>query len=673
MITYKQRGVTQHKTKENKKQYIINLASNNIKNNQENIQEEVLSYIKDKKARGIVSGLINSNPELTSKIITSKIISREYISDEEVFDITVDNKSHTYWTDKCNVSNCGEIVLCDKDSCRLLLLNLYGYVIEPFTKNAKFNYELFEKHVQIAERYMDDIVDLELEKIDKILEKIESDPESNETKLAEKNLWLGIKDKCIKGRRTGLGITAMGDMLAALNLKYGTTEATEFSINIQKFVAINAFKSSVIMAKERGSFPIFDMSLEYNSEFIKRLYKESPELEEMTKLYGRRNIALLTCAPAGTTSILTQTTSGIEPVFLPFYKRRRKINPNEDLNKATFTDVVGDKWEEYLVFHHKFLTWSTINGYDENTLKKMTDSELELVIEKSPYHKATSNDIDWKESVRMLGGFGKYVDHSISKTINLPSDTTVEIVDELYKLAHKVGCKGVTIYRDGSRDGVLVSNKETKKETKQEVKTIVKELNAQKRTKLLECDVIRFSNNNEKWIACVGLMKDDDNTLYPYEIFTGNLEDFSIPTYVTKGFITKVREEELDLDGNKIVKKRYDFSYVDKHGYKVNMEGLSRSFKEEYWNYAKFISALLRNRMRIIDITNLIDSLKFDTDLINTWKKGIQRALKNYIKDEVVESQEKSLGTLCKECNTLSVVKETGCEICKNCGAGKCN
>lgn len=563
---------------------------------------------------------------------------------------------------------CGEIILCDKDSCRLLLLNVYSYVENPFTSDAKFNYTLFEKHVQIAERYMDDIVDLELEKIDKILDKIESDPESEETKLAEKNLWLGIKDKCIKGRRTGLGLTGMGDMLAALGLIYGTEEATTFSTDIQKIITINAFKSSIIMAKERGAFPIFDMSLEYKSDFIKRLYNEAPELEEMTKLYGRRNIALLTLAPAGTTSIMTQTTSGIEPVFLPYYKRRKKINPSDKNAKVSFVDGVGDKWSEYFVFHHKFLYWAKINNYDNIT--NLEENELNDIFEKSPYYKATSNDVNWREGVQMQGNIQKWIDHSISKTINLPSDTTVDVVDELYRFAHKVGCKGITIYRDGSRDGVLISSKETKKE---ETKQTIKELNAQKRTKVLDCDVVRFSNNNEKWIACVGLMKDDDNTLYPYEIFTGNLEDFFIPNYVTKGVITKVREEDVDLDGNKIIKKRYDFSYTDKHGYKVNMEGISRSFKEEYWNYAKFISALLRNRMRIVDINNLIDSLKFDTDLINTWKKGIQRALKGYIKDDVIEGSEKSLGTLCKECGSLSVVKENGCEICKNCGAGKCN
>ena len=548
---------------------------------------------------------------------------------------------------------CGEIPLCPYDSCRLLAINLYSYVDNPFTKQARFNYELFRKHVALAQRIMDDIIDLELEKIELILKKVDSDPQSEEVKGSERHLWEKIYDKSSRGRRTGVGITAEGDMIAAMGLTYGTPEATYFSTDIHKNVAIEAYRSSVVMAKERGAFDIYDAEREKNNPFINRIKRVDPALYDDMRHYGRRNIACLTIAPTGTTSLMTQTTSGIEPVFMPVYKRRRKVNPNDTNVHVDFVDETGDSFEEYIVYHPKFLTWMKVNGYD--TKKRYTQEEIDELVQKSPYYKATANDVDWKEKVKMQGSIQKWVDHSISVTINLPNNVSEELVGELYVEAWRCGCKGCTVYRDGSRAGVLVSTDKNKKKDKDCDCTppVVTEV----RPVSLECDVVRFQNNKEKWVAFVGLLDG-----YPYEIFTGVLDDedgIALPKTVTSGHIIK------SLDENGV--KRYDFQFVNRRGYKTTIEGLSEKFNKEYWNYAKLISGVLRYRMPLTNVLKLIGSLSLDDESINTWKNGVERALKKYVQDGT-----EAKGQKCPVCGHESLVYQEGCLICKDCGASKC-
>ncbi|MDY0200955.1 MAG: adenosylcobalamin-dependent ribonucleoside-diphosphate reductase [Bacteroidales bacterium] len=542
---------------------------------------------------------------------------------------------------------CGEIPLCPYDSCRLLALNLYSYVENPFTTEAKFNFELFTKHVQAAQRIMDDIIDLELEKIDAIQSKIDRDPEDDDIKAVERNLWSKIRQKAVQGRRTGVGITAEGDMLAALNLRYGSENGIDFAVEVQKTLAVEAYRSSVIMAKERGPFTIFDAQREKNNPFINRIKEQDEELYKDMVKYGRRNIALLTIAPTGTTSLMTQTSSGIEPVFMPYYKRRRKVNPNDQNVTISFTDEVGDSWEEYNVFHHKFLTWLEVNGHTAEAVKKYSEEQVQELIEKSPYHKASSNDVDWVSKVKMQGKIQKWVDHSISVTVNLPEDVSEEMVANVYQTAWESGCKGCTVYREGSRDGVLISSK--KKDAEQAPAP-------SKRPDVLDCDVIRFKNNHENWIAFVGLYDDK-----PYEIFTGLSEDdvLPIPKSVSNGRIMKIKDE----NGS-----RYDFQYVDKYGYTNTIGGLSHMFNKEFWNYAKLISGVLRNGMPIPDVVNLISSLRLDNETINTWNAGVERALKKYIPN----GTKAKTGKKCTECDAESLIYQEGCLICTSCGSSKC-
>ena len=547
---------------------------------------------------------------------------------------------------------CGEIPLCPYDSCRLLALNLYSYVDNPFTPQATFNFEKFRKHFMVSQRIMDEIIDLEQEKIQAILAKIDSDPQDDETKFTEYSLWKKIDRKCEEGRRTGVGITAEGDMLAAMNLRYGTTEATDFAVQVQRALALAAYRSSVIMAKERGAFKLFDVNREKDNPFINRLREADPELYEMMKQYGRRNIACLTIAPTGTTSLMTQTTSGIEPVFMAVYKRRRKVNPNDPKVHIDYVDESGDAFEEYIVYHQKFLTWMKANGYDVE--KNYTQEELDELLARSPYHKATANDVDWVEKVRMQGAIQKWVDHSISVTVNLPNDITEEVVNEIYITAWKSGCKGCTIYRDGSRSGVMI---EVKKKDKPEMPYCKQPEVTETRPESLECDVVRFQNNKEKWVAFVGLLDG-----YPYEIFTGLQDDdegIVLPKSVTKGRIIKKACE----DGT----KRYDFQFENKRGYKTTVEGLSEKFNKEYWNYAKLISGVLRYRMPVERVIKLVSSLQLGDENINTWKNGVERALKKYIKDGT-----KASGQICPNCGHESLIYQEGCLICKNCGASRC-
>ena len=553
---------------------------------------------------------------------------------------------------------CGEIPLCPYDSCRLLAINLYSYVVNPFTPEAYFDFDLFKKHVALAQRIMDDIIDLELEKIEKIMEKIDSDPESIEVKGAERHLWEKIYRKSGMGRRTGVGITGEGDMLAAMGLRYGTEEASDFSEKVHKTIALAAYRSSINMAKERGAFEIYDTEREKNNPFINRLKEADPELyEEMVK-YGRRNIACLTIAPTGTTSLMTQTTSGIEPVFMPVYKRRRKVNPNDANVHIDFIDETGDAFEEYIVFHHKFLTWMKINGYDPD--KRYTQEEIDELVAKSPYYKATSNDVDWLMKVKMQGRIQKWVDHSISVTINLPNNVDEELVNRLYVEAWRSGCKGCTVYRDGSRAGVLLSTKK-KEEKKADTAAVDKLLKrpqvVEVRPKVLEADVVRFQNNKEKWVAFVGLLDGR-----PYEIFTGLQDDeegILLPRSVTHGRIIK----NYDEDGV----KHYDFQFENKRGYKMTIEGLSEKFNKEYWNYAKLISGVLRWQMPIDQVIKLVGSLQLDSENINTWKNGVERALKKYVQDGT-----EAKGVKCPNCGNETLVYQEGCLICKTCGSSRC-
>ena len=544
---------------------------------------------------------------------------------------------------------CGEIPLCPYDSCRLLAINLFSYVENPFTEEASFNFDLFKKHVAVAQRIMDDIIDLELEKIDTILAKIAADPENDEIKRVERNLWLEIRKKAREGRRTGVGITAEGDMLAGLGIKYGSEKGIEFSVKIHKTLAIEAYRSSVEMAKERGAFEFYDSEREKNNPFIQRIKEEDEKLYFEMMEYGRRNIALLTIAPTGTTSLMTQTTSGIEPVFMPVYKRRRKVNPNDKDARVDFVDETGDSWEEYVVFHHRFKQWMEANGYEID--KDYSQKDLDKLVKKSPYYKSTSNDIDWLSKVKMQGAVQKWVDHSISVTINLPNDATEELVGNLYLQAWEEGCKGVTVYRDGSRSGVLISNEE-KKEEKNTLSNF-----PTKRPQILEADVVRFQNNKEKWIAFIGRIDER-----PYEIFTGFSDDedgILIPRWVNEGLIIKNKNE----DGT----SRYDFQYKNQRGYKTTIEGLSHKFDPEFWNYAKLISSTLRHGMPIEKAVDLINSLQLDNESINTWKNGVARALKRYVADGT-----EAKGQKCANCNSTNLIYQEGCLTCKDCGSSKC-
>ena len=558
---------------------------------------------------------------------------------------------------------CGEIPLCPYDSCRLLSLNLYSYVNNPFTKKASFDFDKFAKHVQLAQRIMDDIIDLEMEKIDMILAKVDSDPQSEEVKFTERHLWEKIQRKSGMGRRTGVGITAEGDMIAAMGLRYGTEEATDFSVKVHKTLALNAYRSSVKMAAERGAFEIYDSEREKNNPFINRLKEADSQLYEDMVKHGRRNIACLTIAPTGTTSLMTQTTSGIEPVFMPVYKRRRKVNPNDTAVHVDYVDEVGDSFEEYIVYHKKFLTWMEVNGID--TEKKYSQEEIDDLVARSPYYKATANDVDWLMKVRMQGAVQKWVDHSISVTVNLPSNVDEALVNKLYVEAWRSGCKGCTIYRDGSRSGVMVSV--SKKDKKEEERHTLPEpittptqnhpMVQEVRPKVLECDVVRFQNNKEKWVAFVGLLDG-----YPYEIFTGLQDDdegIVLPKSVVKGKIIKQTCE----DGS----HRYDFQFENKRGYKTTVEGLSSKFNPEYWNYAKLISGVLRYRMPINHVIKLVSSLQLKDESINTWKNGVERALKKY-----VTNGSKASGQVCPVCGQETLVYQEGCLICTNCGASRC-
>lgn len=623
------------------------------------IDDGFMQAVKDKKTYRQSYPIFSENPKFTQEIeaekLWNKIVHNAWKSAEPgilFWDTIIRESLPDCYADlgykTISTNPCGEIPLCPYDSCRLLAINLFSYVNNPFDENASFDFELFKEHIGVAQRIMDDIIDLELEKIDAILKKIESDPEEEEVKRVERNLWKNIQHKAKEGRRTGIGITAEGDMLAALGYKYGTEKANEFSEEIHKTIALAAYRASVETAKERGAFDIYDAQREVNNPFMMRIKEADKALYDDMVKYGRRNIALLTIAPTGTTSLMTQTTSGIEPVFMPVYKRRRKVNPNDKDVRVDFVDEVGDSWEEYIVFHHRFKQWMKVNGYD--TDKNYSQEELNELIEKSPYFGATSNDVDWLSKVRMQGAVQKWVDHSISVTINLPNDVSEELVGKLYLEAWEAGCKGVTVYRDGSRSGVLISNEE-----KAEEETLT--TFPTKRPEVLNADVVRFQNNRERWIAVIGLI---DNK--PYEIFTGLIDDedgLVLPRWVEKGLVIK--------NSNKNGSSRYDFEYENKRGYKTRIEGLSHKFNPEYWNYAKLISGTLRHGMPIEKVVDLINSLQLDSESINTWKNGVARALKRYIADGTQAGKEK-----CLNCNSKNLIYQEGCLTCKDCGSSKC-
>lgn len=543
---------------------------------------------------------------------------------------------------------CGEIPLCPYDSCRLLALNLFSYVDKPFTKEASFDFEKFRAHVGKAMRMMDDIIDLELEKVEQIIAKIDADPEEADIRYVESNLWKKVHEMAVKGRRTGLGITAEGDMIAALGMRYGSDEAVDFAVKVHKTLALAAYGASVVMAEERGAFPLYDAKREQKNPMIARIREADPALYDRMVKSGRRNIAMLTIAPTGTTSLMSQTTSGIEPVFRPVYKRRRKINPSDHDVKVAFVDDTGERFEEFYVFHHNFVEWARVNGHDISKLASITDAELDKLVAASPYHKATANDIDWVAKVKMQGAIQKWVDHSISVTVNLPNDVSEEMVADVYRTAWECGCKGVTVYRDGCREGVLLDKNQKKKAAGAADGSL-------KRPKSLPADIVRFKNGSEEWIAFVGLVDGR-----PYEIFTGKLEEDAlyIPRKITKGSIIKVRE----ADG----RKRYDFQYTDRYGYTNTVGGISRLFDEEFWNYAKLISGVLRHGMPIDNVVSLIESLHLNSETINTWKNGVERALKQYIVDGT-KSKEK-----CPSCGQETLVYQNGCLTCASCGYSKC-
>ena len=601
-------------------------------------------YVKDIDASGLWKKIIHN----AWKSAEPGVLFWDTILRESVPDCYADLGFRTVSTNPC-----GEIPLCPYDSCRLLAINLYSYVVNPFTPDAYFDYDLFKKHVGLAQRIMDDIIDLESEKIEMILAKIDSDPESMEVRQTERHLWEKIQRKTLQGRRTGVGITAEGDMIAALGLRYGTEEATDCAELIQKTLALAAYRSSVMLAKERGAFEIFDAKREEKNPFINRLREADPALYEDMLKYGRRNIACLTIAPTGTTSLMTQTTSGIEPVFLPVYKRRRKVNPNDSEARVAFVDETGDAFEEYIVFHHKFVTWMQANGYSAS--KKYTQEEVEELVAKSPYYKATSNDVDWLQKVRMQGRIQKWVDHSISVTINLPNDVSEELVDSLYVEAWRCGCKGCTVYRDGSRSGVLIAT--DKKKKKEDCNCMQPPVIVSTRPRELDADVVKFQNNREKWIAFVGLLNGR-----PYEIFTGLADDdegIMLPKNVSKGTIIKSYDE----DGN----KHYDFQFKNKRGYKMTIEGLDGKFNPEYWNYAKLISGVLRYGMPIDQVIKLVQGMELNSESINTWKNGVERALKKYLPNGM-----EAKGQKCPNCGLETLIYQEGCLICTNCGASKC-
>ncbi|MBR2297507.1 MAG: adenosylcobalamin-dependent ribonucleoside-diphosphate reductase [Bacteroidales bacterium] len=593
--------------------------------------------------------------EIDASVLWKKIIHNAWKSAEPgvlFWDTILRESVADCYADKgyrtVSTNPCGEIPLCPYDSCRLIAVNLYSYVENPFTPEASFNFDLFKTHVRKAMRLMDDLIDLEMEKIDAIIAKVRKDPEDADVKRNELELWEKIKSKSLGGRRTGLGITGEGDMLAALGYTYGSDKAIEFATLVQKTLAVEAYRSSVEMARERGAFPIYDSNKEINNPMISRIRREDEELYDTMVHYGRRNISLLTIAPTGTTSLMTQTTSGIEPVFLPFYKRRRKVNPNDLNAKIAFKDENGDCFEEYYVFHHGFLTWCSVNGYDVEAVKNMSEKEISDLVKKSPYHKATSNDIDWVAKVKMQGKMQKWVDHSISVTVNLPNDISEEMVSEVYRTAWECGCKGITVYRDGSRTGVLVSAKDKKEDTYKKPVS---------RPKSLEADVIRFRNGSEQWIAFVG--KHEGR---PYEIFTGLVDETrSVPSSITTGWIVKEKGE----DG---AKSRYDFHYKDKYGYPCILGGISHMFDKEFWNYAKLISGVIRNGMPIVDIVNLVKGLNLDDESINTWKNGIERALKRYIPD----GTKAKAGAKCPNCGSTRLIYKEGCLACQDCDYSKC-
>ena len=601
-------------------------------------------YVKDIDASGLWKKIIHN----AWKSAEPGVLFWDTILRESVPDCYADLGFRTVSTNPC-----GEIPLCPYDSRRLLAINLYSYVVNPFTPDAYFDYDLFKKHVGLAQRIMDDIIDLESEKIEMILAKIDSDPESMEVRQTERHLWEKIQRKTLQGRRTGVGITAEGDMIAALGLRYGTEEATDCAELIQKTLALAAYRSSVMLAKERGAFEIFDAKREEKNPFINRLREADPVLYEDMLKYGRRNIACLTIAPTGTTSLMTQTTSGIEPVFLPVYKRRRKVNPNDSEARVDFVDETGDAFEEYIVFHHKFVTWMQANGYSAS--KKYTQEEVEELVAKSPYYKATSNDVDWLQKVRMQGRIQKWVDHSISVTINLPNDVSEELVDSLYVEAWRCGCKGCTVYRDGSRSGVLIAT--DKKKKKEECNCMQPPVIVSTRPRELDADVVKFQNNREKWIAFVGLLNGR-----PYEIFTGLADDdegIMLPKNVSKGTIIKSYDE----DGN----KHYDFQFKNKRGYKMTTEGLDGKFNPEYWSYAKLISGVLRYGMPIDQVIKLVQGMELNSESINTWKNGVERALKKYLPNGM-----EAKGQKCPNCGLETLIYQEGCLICTNCGASKC-
>jgi len=617
--------------------------------------------------------------EISARMLWDKIVHNAWKSAEPgvlFWDTIVNESIPDCYADlgftTVSTNPCGEIPLCPYDSCRLLSINLFSYVDNPFTENATFNYDKFAKHVQIAQRIMDDIVDLEMEKIELIMQKIDADPQSDEVKSTERHLWEKIQRKSAMGRRTGVGITAEGDMIAAMGLRYGTQEATDFSVNVHKTLALNAYRSSVTMAQQRGAFEIYDAKREEKNPFICRIKEADAQLYADMQKYGRRNIACLTIAPTGTTSLMTQTTSGIEPVFMPVYKRRRKVNPNDADVHVDYVDEVGDSFEEYIVYHRKFIEWMRINGYDVE--KRYTQEEIDELVAKSPYYKATANDVDWLMKVRMQGAIQKWVDHSISVTVNLPNDVDEALVNKLYIEAWKSGCKGCTIYRDGSRSGVMIaaSKKERKEAVVQNVaaEKIADEADTElkdgscvppqvteRRPHELECDVVRFQNNKEKWVAFVGLLNG-----HPYEIFTGLQDDeegIVLPKTVTHGKIIK----QTNGDGT----HRYDFQFENKRGYKTTVEGLSEKFNPEYWNYAKLISGVLRYRMPIDHVIKLVGSLQLNDQSINTWKVGVERALKKYITNGTT-----AVGQKCPVCGQETLVYQEGCLICTNCGASRC-
>ncbi len=607
------------------------------------IDSEHPKYSKNVNARKIWNKIVHNS----WKSAEPGILFWDTIIKESIPDCYADLGFKTVSTNPC-----GEIPLTPYDSCRLLAINLYSYVKNPFTSKAKFDFDLFAEHAQLALRIMDDIVDLELEHIDQILEKLTHDPEPDVIKRNERELWEKIKAKAEQGRRTGIGITAEGDMLAALGIRYGSTQATNFSKKVHETLAVNAYRSSVTLAQERGAFPIFDARRETNNPFLNRLQKSDPTLYKDMNKYGRRNIALLTIAPTGSTSLMSQTSSGLEPVFMVSYKRRKKVNPNDKNANATFVDQNGDHWEEYNVFHHKFATWLEINGYNVEEVQSYSSEKLDAIIAQSPYYKATANDVDWIEKVKLQGAIQKWVDHSISVTVNIPNEATEELVDKIFYTAWKVGCKGITIYRDGSRSGVLVSD--DKKETDDKKKFRIN--HSPKRPKKLPAEVVRFQNNSESWIAVVGLMDG-----HPYEVFTGKAVDtFIIPKSFQQAWVIKNKDEN--------GKSRYDFQIVDKDGYKTTFEGLSRSFDKEYWNYAKLISGILRHGMPLINVINLVKNLTVETEYLNTWKNGVARALKKFIPDGTTDQK-----ATCSNCGESGgIVYVEGCQVCNICGDSKC-